>query len=130
MNNKLKVEQAFILLMLLVCVLIAIGISGCESTPTYLDGTEGSIVTCGKNSCLGCGFTCGTIGNDPYWDCSKPTGCMRYYTGCIESNGKTGCQFGFACGGCFGCLVGDDGSGHLNYGVNCVGCSCGDVGDF
>jgi ABC-type xylose transport system permease subunit len=87
MNNKPKTEQIFILLAVLVACFGLIAAAGCDATPTVKDGFSGELHTCGKNSCIGCGVTCGTVGDNLYWDCGKETGCTRYGLGCGRGQG-------------------------------------------
>jgi hypothetical protein len=125
MNKKPKTEQIFILLVLLMICFITIAMIGCGTTPIV--ERYGELYTCGKNGCIGCGVTCGTISGAHYWDCSKDTGCLRYYTGCGRKDDETQLGFGFGCEGCFGCLISGSSCDNIKGGLSCGGCVIGDT---
>ena len=127
MNNRPKTEQIFILLVTFTVCFALLVAAGCSTIPTQINVAEAKLYTCGENKCVGCGMTCGTIGNSPYLSCQKATGCTRYYLGCIEDGGKIGTQCGWGCGdGCTGCLIGGSSCKDATCLVGCGGCSeCG-----
>jgi hypothetical protein len=122
MNKKPKMEQLFILLVLLMSCFMVIAMMSCSGITTETYGND-TLYTYGKKGCATAGITCGTIAGKPVWGCSKDTGCPTYDTGCVRGeDDKILTLFTLGCGGCFGCGISGTNCDDIKGGLSCMGC--------